>query len=48
MPNEVNQLVNYVTVEAGRFDRHQWIIISVVVLIIGLVTMRGFGSRNNY
>jgi hypothetical protein len=48
MPYQVSQLVDYVTNQAGRLDRHEWIMISVLVLILGLITMRGFGSRNNY
>jgi hypothetical protein len=42
------RIVDELTAFAGQFDRQQWILISVVVLIIGLVSMRGFGSRNNY
>jgi hypothetical protein len=42
------RIVDELTAFAGGFDRQQWILISVVVLIIGLVSMRGFGSRNNY
>lgn len=42
------RLVDDVTRHAGQLDRQQWILLSVVVLMLGLVTMRGFGSRNNY
>lgn len=30
------------------FSREQWIAISVVVVVIGAASLRGFGSRNNY
>jgi hypothetical protein len=46
--NHVARIVDELTAIAGGFDRQQWILISVVVLIVGLVSMRGFGSRNNY
>jgi len=42
------RILDELTAFAGQFDRQQWILISVVVLVIGLVSMRGFGSRNNY
>ena len=29
-------------------DRTQWIWLSVAVVIVGFVCMRGFGSRANY
>jgi hypothetical protein len=42
------RLVDRITHYAGQLDRQQWIVLSVLVLILGLITMRGFGSRNNY
>jgi hypothetical protein len=36
--------VNYV----NGFDRTHWLWLSVAVLIIGFICMRGFGSRTNY
>jgi hypothetical protein len=44
----VARIVDELTAIAGGFDRQQWILISIVVLIVGLISMRGFGSRNNY
>ena len=29
-------------------DRTQWIWLSIVVVVVGFVCMRGFGSRTNY
>jgi hypothetical protein len=40
--------IDEVTRLAGQLDRQQWIVLSVLVLALGLFTMRGFGSRNNY
>ncbi len=42
------RFVDQVTQYAGQLDRQQWVILSVLVLGLGLLTMRGFGSRNNY
>lgn len=42
------RIIDRVTEQAGNLDRQQWIMLSVLVLVLGLITMRGFGSRNNY
>jgi hypothetical protein len=42
------RFVDDVTRYAGQLDRQQWIVLSILVLGLGLITMRGFGSRNNY
>ena len=44
----VERIIDELTAFAGQLDRHQWIVISLLVLVIGMVSMRGFGSRNNY
>lgn len=31
-----------------NLSREQWIAISVVVVVVGAVSLRGFGSRKNY
>jgi len=36
------------TRHANSLDRQHWVLLSVVVLGVGLVCMRGFGSRTNY
>jgi hypothetical protein len=33
---------------AGRLDPQQWLLVLIVVIIIGLVCLRGFGSRSQY
>ena len=48
MPTLVCRFVEDVTRSAGRLDQQQWIIVSVLVLVLGLITLRGFGSRNSY
>ena len=48
MPIQFWRFLDDVTYHAGHLDRQQWIIISVLVLGLGFVCMRGFGSRNNY
>ena len=42
------RFIDEVTRYAGQLDRQQWVVISVLVLVLGLFTLRGFGSRNNY
>jgi len=37
-----------VTRHANSLDREHWVLLSVVVLGVGLVCLRGFGSRTNY
>ena len=46
--NYVWRFVDDVTRYAGQLDRQQWIVLSCLVLVLGLISMRGFGSRNNY
>ena len=29
-------------------DRQHWILLSVIALVVGVVCLRGFGSRTNY
>ena len=48
MPIQFWRFVDSVTYHAGHLDRQQWIVLSFLVLAIGFVCMRGFGSRNNY
>jgi hypothetical protein len=48
MPYPVTRFLNVMTSYAGQLDRHQWLFISLLVLGLGLLTMRGFGSRSNY
>jgi hypothetical protein len=45
---QISRFIDQATRLAGQLDRQQWIIVSVLVLVLGLVTMRGFGSRSNY
>ena len=39
--NELNNL-------AGRYDRQTWVYIFVGVLVLGMLCMKGFGSRAKY
>jgi hypothetical protein len=48
MPYQFWRFIDEITHSAGRLDREQWIMVSVLVLVLGLVCMRGFGSRTNY
>ena len=48
MPYQLTKYIDTVTRAAGQLHREHWIALSVVVLILGLICMRGFGSRTNY
>ena len=48
MPYPILRVINVVTCYAGQLDRQQWVVISFLVLGLGLLTLRGFGSRSNY
>lgn len=48
MVDKLWHYVDVITRSASQLDRQHWVILSVVVLIVGLVCMRGFGSRNYY
>ena len=44
MASFVNQLSNLI----NRMDRQHWVLILAGVIIVGLVCLRGIGSRANY
>ncbi len=48
MADFVYRSLDQLTRHAGHFDRQHWVLLSVVVLVMGLICMRGFGSRTNY
>lgn len=48
MVDKLWHYVDVVTRAASQLDRQHWVILSVAVLVVGLVCLRGFGSRNNY
>lgn len=48
MFDKVWHYVDLVTRAASHLDRQHWIILSVVVLGLGLICMKGFGSRSQY
>ncbi|MFZ5831979.1 MAG: hypothetical protein ACOY3P_17995 [Planctomycetota bacterium] len=42
------QVLRNVERQFDRLDSTEWFFVLVVVIIIGLVALRGFGSRTNY
>jgi hypothetical protein len=48
MPDLVWDYIDVITRHASQLDRQHWVVLSVLVLALGLVCMRGFGSRNSY
>jgi hypothetical protein len=48
MTDLVFHYLELITRHANSMDRQHWILLSVVVVGVGLVCLRGFGSRTNY
>lgn len=48
MPYQITRYLESLSNAAGCLDREHWIVISLVVLVMGIIFMRGFGSRTNY
>lgn len=48
MADMVWRYIDQVTQQASSLDRQHWVLLSVLVLGLGMLCMRGFGSRTNY
>lgn len=48
MLHQLSYYLHKVTAMASHLDRQHWILISVGVLLLGVVCMKGFGSRTQY
>jgi hypothetical protein len=48
MPDMVWNYLEKVADVAGSLERQHWLLLSVIVLGLGMLCMRGFGSRNYY
>ena len=48
MVDRIWHYFDVVTRFATQLDRQQWVILSFVVLVVGMICLRGFGSRTNY
>jgi hypothetical protein len=48
MVDKIWHYVDVVTRTASHLDREHWVILSFVVLVVGLVCLRGYGSRTSY
>jgi hypothetical protein len=48
MLDTVWRYLDRLTSYTSQLDRQHWLILSVIVLGIGMLCMRGFGSRTNY
>ena len=42
--NWIREVIHY----AARLDPQQWLLVLGAVIIIGLICLRGFGSRSQY
>jgi hypothetical protein len=48
MSDFVYRYLDQLTRHAGNLERQHWVLLSVVLLVVGFICMRGFGSRTNY
>ena len=48
MLNYVFALGQFFVENVTQLDKTQWLWVSVVVVVVGFMCMRGFGSRTNY
>ena len=44
----LDEVIWQVTRYASRLDWQQWATLSLLALVVGLFSLRGFGSRRNY
>jgi hypothetical protein len=44
----LEQLSDGVQRAINNMDSQQWIVVSVVAIILGAIFLRGYGSRNSY
>ncbi len=48
MWNEIDRFLRPVFRLCQNLDRHEWIAVFAVAVVIGYFCLRGFGSRANY
>lgn len=46
--HEIYHLIQNIMRFASRLEPQQWVIILGVMIVIGLICLRGFGSRSKY
>jgi hypothetical protein len=44
MMNMLRQAMNYV----NRMGPQEWVLLLAAMIVVGLICMRGYGSRSNY
>jgi len=48
MMSRVSDYLDQLTRYVSRMDFQQWLLVLVGVIVVGLVCLRGYGSRSNY
>jgi hypothetical protein len=46
--NKIFHYLDQVTRTVGRFDTEHWVIVGAILIVVGLICMRGFGSQKAY
>ena len=44
----INQFLRSFARVVDSMEREHWVLASVAVVVVGLICMRGYGSRTNY
>lgn len=48
MSYRLEQVANQLLRAVNNMDRHEWLIISTIAVVVGAMFLRGYGSRTNY
>jgi hypothetical protein len=46
--NHVSRYIDQVTRAVGEFETYHWVGIGVLLIVVGLICMRGYGSQKAY
>ncbi len=44
----LDRLLNLVSREIGHLEPEHWLMLGALTILLGLIWLRGFGSRRNY
>jgi hypothetical protein len=44
----VERVTSWIQLAIQNMDREQWMVISVIAVVLGALLLRGFGSRTDY
>jgi len=44
----VHRFITYVAHAIDRMDMQDWVVVLFIMILVGWICMRGYGSRSNY